>query len=574
MLSRVLVFSEGRVTDEGGRALENCRKRVRGLLGTVQLPYDRVRAVLIYVGVVEAAVADALCPDRDRRLPLLCAFRAVMDALGRALVARPRDAAIKYVEDASRVLEGVPGNAMPSNLALGTPEGFAFYTLYPEAYAAAAVEWSGRARPSRVLCLGLRGIGTTLASVVRGALEQAGVPASTWTVRPRGHPFDRIVKLDPELVSAWNLDDTTFLLIDEGPGLSGSSLMGTAAALTQLGVPDDRIVVLAAFNPDVERLRSSTARARWPRHRVLTAGFERVRQALADDDAIPGEGEDISGGAWRAYFNLPQPWPAAYPIYERMKFVAGHKEIVRFAGLGDEGERMRARGERLAAAGWTPAPAGLRQGFLRLPYVAGTIVSTVDQDWLGRAVDFVAWLRNEESETSVADVEPIAEMLRVNAREGLGDSVQPVVDRLVAIAGQFSEPVTAIDGRLMPHEWVRTPSGFVKVDALDHHRGHFLPGCTDAAWDLAGLIVEADVPAPDRDALFLRYLRKTGDRTMAARFPFYRAAYAAFGLGYATLASESLTGAEQRRFQAERNRYAGVLSQALGTATISAPSAP
>ncbi len=574
MLSRVLVFHDGRVAENGIRALENCRKQATRLLRTAQVASDRLRAVLIYVGVVEAAVADALCPDGERRLPLLCDFREVMDALGRALVTTSRDVSFKYVEDACRVLGAVPPDAMPPSLALGTPEGFTFYAVYPESYAAAAVSWNEAARRSRVMCLGLRGIGTSLASVVRGALEEEGVAASTWTLRPRGHPFDRVVKLDAELVAEWNVGSTTFLLIDEGPGLSGSSLMSAAAALSQLGVPDDRIVVLASFNPDPERLRSDTARARWPRHKVLTAGFERVRQTLVENGAIVGDADDISAGAWRTYFDAPQPWPAAYTTYERMKFAVDRRAVLRFAGLGEHGERIRARAERLAAAGWTPAPEVLREGFLRLPYVAGAIVSDADEDWLCRATDYVAWLRNEESEHRIADVEPIAEMLRVNVREGLGDVMLGAVERLVGSAARFAEPVTAIDGRLMPHEWVLTPSGPVKLDALDHHCDHFLPGSTDAAWDVAGLVVEADLPPDARDALLGRYMRTTGDTSIPARLPFYRAAYAAFRLGYATLASESLAGVEQRRFQTERGRYAGHLSQALGAAATCAPNGP
>jgi hypothetical protein len=307
---------------------------------------------------------------------------------------------------------------------------------------------------------------------------------------------------------------------------------------------------------------------------VLTAGFERVSQALVNEGAIPPETDDVSGGAWRTYFDAPQPWPATHPTYERMKFVARRHTMFRFAGLGDHGERIRARAERLAAAGWSPAPDGLRQGFLRLRCVAGDIASRLEDAGIRHAADYVGWLRNEESDTRTADVEPIADMLRVNAREGLGEAVLPAVERLVDTARHFTEPVTAIDGRLMAHEWLRTPSGLLKLDGLDHHCDHFFPGSTDAAWDVAGLTVEADVPAGDCDAVLRRYVQATGDTTIAARLPFYRAAYAAFRLGYATLASESLAGAEQRRFQAELSRYAGVLGEALGTPTIGAPSAP
>ena len=50
--------------------------------------------------------------------------------------------------------------------------------------------------------------------------------------------------------------------------------------------------------------------------------------------------------------------------------------------------------------------------------------------------------------------------------------------------------VVAIDGRMLPHEWLETRMAIVKADALDHHDDHFFPGCQDIAWDIAGASVE------------------------------------------------------------------------------------
>jgi hypothetical protein len=563
----VLVFDDRRRVQNGSRALEICLKRVNAIRRGIQVARDDLLAVFIQLGTLEAAVADALCPAREERISLLCAFRQAMDALGRAFLATCNGATTHHLATAADHLGKLPAGAMPSAVNLSTPEGFAFYALYPEAYAEAAAEWGAATRPARVVCLGLRSIGTTLASVARAGLEERGVTAATWTLRPRGHPFDRTVAFDRGLVSGWSPERATFLLVDEGPGLSGSSLAGAAAALSNLGVPDNRIVLLAAWNPDPAHFRSESARRQWARHVVLTAGFDRMRGALRGDGILPADAVNVSGGLWRQHFSVAAPWPTAHPQHERMKFVIGGRAIARFAGLGDHGQRIRDRATRVAAAGWTAPPGALQRGLLQQPRVAGRVMSAADVDasLLSHAADYIAWLRKEESGTEAASIGPLTRMLRVNAGEGLGSSVLPEVDALVANAEAFTEPATAIDGRFQVHEWVRTRSGFIKVDALDHHVDHFLPGCTDAAWDVAGLFVEAAVPPAERAALLHRYARACGDTTIAARLPFYLAAYAAFRLGYTTLAAESLAGDEGRRFEAERQRYADALRAALNT---------
>ena len=66
-----------------------------------------------------------------------------------------------------------------------TAEGFAFYAVYPESYAAAAAAhaWGAAAR----WCIGLRSIGTSLAAVVAAQTRRRGRSR----VRPCGHPFRR-----------------------------------------------------------------------------------------------------------------------------------------------------------------------------------------------------------------------------------------------------------------------------------------------------------------------------------------------------------------------------------------------
>jgi glyoxylase-like metal-dependent hydrolase (beta-lactamase superfamily II) len=54
-----------------------------------------------------------------------------------------------------------------------------------------------------------------------------------------------------------------FVVVDEGPGLSGSSFAGTADALERLGVAPDRIAFLPGHGGDLGPEAAPAAVARW-----------------------------------------------------------------------------------------------------------------------------------------------------------------------------------------------------------------------------------------------------------------------------------------------------------------------
>ena len=80
---------------------------------------------------------------------------------------------------------------------------------------------------------------------------------ATWrfTVRPRGHPFHRELHLSESLENAIRRHaESWFLIVDEGPGLSGSSFVSVALKLERLGIPSDRIVLFPSHDPHASRL--------------------------------------------------------------------------------------------------------------------------------------------------------------------------------------------------------------------------------------------------------------------------------------------------------------------------------
>ena len=149
-------------------------------------------------------------------------------------------------------------------------EGFAFYALYPEAYALAARR-SGLG--PNTLVIGLRSIGTGLAAMVAAALGARAI-----TVRPHGDPYARQLKLGRELADLiLSYAHARFAIVDEGPGLSGSSFGCVVDWLENHGVAPERIHAFPGHDGPLGPAASARHRDRWaviPRHVIgLTRRF-------------------------------------------------------------------------------------------------------------------------------------------------------------------------------------------------------------------------------------------------------------------------------------------------------------
>ena len=147
---------------------------------------------------------------------------------------------------------------------------------------------------------------------------------------------------------------------------------------------------------------------------------------------------------------------------------------------------------------------------------------------------------SEKFPAGPADCGALVEMIRVNT----GQEVDPP-----DVEGHN----IACDGRMLPHEWIAGPAGWLKTDALDHHNDHFFPGCQDIAWDIAGAAVEFGF---DPAVLARRVTRLRPDDSLLERLPFYTSAYLAYRIGYCTLAVETLGDApDADRFRRLLDRY-------------------
>ena len=210
--------------------------------------------------------------------------------------------------------------------------------------------------------VGLRSIGTSLSAVIAGSLEELGCSVMSFTLRPRGHPFDRRPLVTPELAEIFQRErEATFLLIDEGPGISGSSLASTAELLSHLGIADDRIVLFPSWATDGSGLKSPLARDRWTRHKQFVVDFDEVWLASGrlTRTLPPGTLREFSAGAWRNELCAdPDDFPAVQPQHERRKYLyhchtaegADEYSWLSFLGLGARLRRVEAPA-RAAAGG-------------------------------------------------------------------------------------------------------------------------------------------------------------------------------------------------------------------------------
>ncbi len=486
-------------------------------------------AALLRAGELEALLEDHC----HRSAPLL---RELSDELARAWLGGSTSPLLEW----QRRLPGLP---LPDTLRLVRPEGYAYYGLDPAAYARASCERS--ALPAKVAVVGIRSIGTSLSAVVRAALERRGVPGERITVRPQGHPWDRKLEPSPELerfVQRWS--EAHFLVVDEGPGLSGSTFLAAGEALERAGIPLARIELITSHPPNPERLLAREGARRWRRFHVTS---------IAQPE-LPAGARDLSGGAWRQLaYATEREWPACDVQLERRKYLDERGQLHRFAGLPPYDERALEHAERLASAGYCPPVVRGDHGFAVQPWLPGARLQLggARSAALERLLEYLAF-RAEACAASHAELAPLQEMLRVNVQEALGWELPSSV-RL-----ELQHPVYA-DGRLAAEEWIQLPDGpLMKVDAIDHGDDHQFPGPCDSTWDLAGAAIEWRLTAAELVELCARYQRRTGD-DVSSRLAPYLLAYGAFRVAQCHNAALSASPEERVRLEQRQHGYLAAL---------------
>ncbi len=585
----MIVFRDQRATVDPAQLLSALRIDARRLASLASPDHEETVQLLISAGTLEAALADTIFPSADGSSPIARRLREAGCALGRAVwhtwAGHPAQAR-RWLEQSAAAFGYLQLQQLPPRVEVSVPEGYAYYAVYPEMYLEAARRFHLAYNSKNVVCLGLRSIGTSLSAVVGGTLEELGCAVASFTLRPRGHPYDRRPVVTPELAEILRRErHATFLLIDEGPGISGSSLAGTAELLSTLGITDDRIVLFPSWATDGAGLKSDQARDRWARHKQFVVGFDEVwvNSGRLTGRLPPGRLREFSGGAWRNELCAgPQDFPAVQPQHERRKYLfeacaPAHatQELswLSFLGLSPDsaGSKLR-RAQQLAAAGFTAEPTCVMHGFLVTPFIPGIPLQArepVDADLLELLASYLAHIsRTQRMPPSVTE-QVLLDMVVSNVTEGLGDKWVSLLEaRLKKCGASWCERTVALDGRMLPHEWIRTRGGYLKTDAVHHHDDHFFPGCQDIAWDLAGTCLEFNLTHDARHHLVERYRSLSGDSTITARLPLHAITYLAFRLGYSTLAASNLgQHSDGLRFSEAALRYGELLRSELSQTT-------
>lgn len=498
--------------------------------------HDLIVGAFIEASGLAQGIADAefAAAGEDGGSPAQDAAMTLLVALARRVAASAWSGFATGGPPVSAELMALALSPLPDRVEVKTPEGFAFYAVYPEAYLKAAAERPWRGAP---FVIGLRSIGTGLAALVAavsGAREMV-------TLRPSGHPFRRELRISEALRGRMAAHGGPFAVVDEGPGLSGSSFGAAAKLLGGIGVAPDRIVLMPSHDNGPGPEADEALRALWPQLARRPATFE----GLLEDEPLAGwfedltgevrSIEDISGGGWaRSRADAP---PVSARL-ERRKYrieTDRGRWLAKFGGLGAAGEAKFARARALSRAGLTPEALGLRRGFLLERWEAGRPGLDTDRaaqlEQVGRYLGFRA-LAFPADPSEGASLDELSEMARANAAElGLAVHVRRPRDR--------GRPVH-VDGRLHAWEWLTTADGqLLKTDAVDHSAAHDLIGCQDIAWDIAGARVELGLNDEEVAQLceaVARICDRPVDRDLLA---FFDVAYPAFQAGLWSFAGET-----------------------------------
>ncbi|PSJ58786.1 hypothetical protein C7I84_15025 [Mesorhizobium ephedrae] len=500
-----------------------------------------IRAAELVQGVADAGFdrlgKDARSASQESGAMLLLLLAA---AIGRSW-RRGFDADV----DAGRLSELLRQSHGGGVIKTRTAEGFAHYALYPESYLEAA-RASGLA--ANTVAIGIRSIGLGLGALVAAALGAA--PAIS--LRPAGHPYDREVRADAELIEPHAADpEVQFAIVDEGPGRSGSSFASVARWLSGHGVAASRIHFFPSHDGQPGPEASAETRSVWDavrrhpagRHDILSgAGGLRswVEKTLGPLD---GSLRELSGVQSAAAVQ-PQPVDTRFA---RRKFLAHNAEglwLIKFAGLGDVGERKFCDARALAHAGFGPETVGLCHGFLVQKWVEGRPLGETPCDRKVLLKVLGAYLACRSKCLGApgvgASLEKLRDMAVWNTSQALGAEAGSALERRLSGVASLEDRVRRIrtDNRLHGWEWLAAGCGLLKIDAVDHCEAHDLIGCQDIAWDVAGAIVEHDLT--EDDIATLRHeLRRGGVEAEGAMIAAMLPCYLAFQLGLWSTAEPS-----------------------------------
>jgi hypothetical protein len=533
--SDLWIFREGRREVSGPAMVRDVVRRLDS--------GDALPDCLIQAGELEAALADLNSPGAPAAARLTDAL-AVMLCTG--------DAEMDPNQLAGKI-------DVPETISISPPEGFTYYALHPLDFAKVADRIADH--PANCAVIGVRSIGTTLSAVTTAALKARGRAATRITVRPSGHPYARSAEFSPEQerwIAEQLFQSAQFLVVDEGPGRSGSTFLSVAEALARRGVPEARITIVGSREFDPEGLCAENAAQRWRGLTYVCAAPSISNRFLN----FPY----IGGGDWRTYFcGAEQEWPESWTQMERLKFLSpDRRHFFKFEGMGPLGREVRERAFALAAARFSPVVSDAGDGFLSYTAIEGRPLrkQDVSSSLLEQIARYCSFRASEFACAAIHNSE-LDHMLEFNVQQEFGRELKLKAGQLTT-----ENPLLA-DGRMQPYEWIAPNSGtLLKTDAISHGDNHFFPGPCDIAWDLAGTVVEWDLDAQATKFLLGKFRQFSG-APISQQFQDYMLAYCVFRLGFCKMATSTVTGSrEESRLESSYLNYRTKAQQLLASRAV------
>jgi hypothetical protein len=554
----VIVFSNRREefrTDEWIRRIERCISSI--INGTSD--HDLAVKLLIDCGELECALTDIICKGEDSVTSTVLLLREMTVAAGKIFVQSWENGHVDRTQcyRFHSIISALKGLYLPEIVQSGVSEGFAFYGLFPETYLEAAKKFASQCNKKSLTVIGIRTIGTTLSAIVSATLTLLGYDTASFTVRPVGEPFDRKIRVSNELKKDIKSKiNESFIITDEGPGLSGSSFGGTAQFLSELGVCDKNIIYFPSWEPQSSMLNCRMARDHWERHSRISGSFESVwidtgrMQRLFNADSLI----DLSAGMWREKLSKNcSGLPPVHPHHERRKYLVVKSAVknepatlIKFSGLGRYGEMTCQRAAHLQKSGCSLPVKSYASGFIEYEFIENNYrwIKDITLDFLYSAAKYTAFLKKTFPVNVIESPEAMIEMVKVNITESIGDSF---LDKLNIYQKYIDDSLymkngTAVDGKMQLHKWFHYENRYIKTDHTDHHHDQFFPGNQDIAWDIAGGCIEWNLNNDHEKYFIDAYIKESGDTSVVNRVLPNKIAYCAFRVGISKLFSQVLRG--------------------------------
>jgi hypothetical protein len=380
----------------------------------------------------------------------------------------------------------------------------------------------------------------------------------------------------------------TYAVVDEGPGLSGSSFAAVADWLHERGIRNEQLVFFPGHANELGPVANPANATRWKRARRYVGEFDQIsHEVLPNKLEIAGReykvklvGE-ISAGEWRRdRFSSSADWPAAHVQQERRKYLlsaGGSQWLAKFAGLGRYGGHIYNRAVALSAAELTPRLHSFEGGFLisewlpdSRPATAADLAHPAERGALVNAVArYVAFVAEHfPANRPGATVYELWNMARHNTAEQLGPAAAEALlawEAELPFLAAAAHPVDT-ENKMQLWEWLRTSDGrWLKADAVEHHVDHQFVGSQDIAWDVAGATCELELCDEEVANLEHDQTRSSPCSPSRTAREFYKTCYLAFQLGYCSLAARAMEflPEECERFARRRERCASALQLCL-----------